>query len=442
MPVSNILLKQLKFKADTFNLRGVPIGMRAIRAITQEEMMMSAQDAVADRLYTPLILAKLGASASDLGTPEPWLPTSDQLDNFEASIDAALSGDFRLMVHNFAVSIETVFGREQMPNLTQDFDRLTERVLQTWGLSQTMLSGGGAGETYAADALNRDLITQLLSTFQKKLINLYKDRAYIVAEAQQHFDYEVRGGKRYPIMEEVWVTDEETGEGHIEEQPKLLIPDLHMRTMNMKSEEAEHEFYEALRAMGVPISMKTRLTNVPIDIDDEIQKTHDEQVQLGVADIQVKKDLYIELKKQNLPIPPEVAALFDPKVSNASEVENAAAGGANPAAAPMRMPQIGVDDATSPALSPTTQELSLPPGTPLSGEETNPEGGGVGMPNNVTPLPRNRALPLVDKTRPPESDEMRDGMPRAGSKFGDPAHLGTRRFAGLNKDVPMDGETE
>ena len=61
MPVSNILLKQLKFKGDTFNKRGIPILMRGFRAIMQEEMLMAAMDAIADRLYTPLILTKLGA---------------------------------------------------------------------------------------------------------------------------------------------------------------------------------------------------------------------------------------------------------------------------------------------------------------------------------------------------------------------------------------------
>ena len=35
MPVSNILLRQLKFKGDTFNKRGVPILMRAMRSVMQ-----------------------------------------------------------------------------------------------------------------------------------------------------------------------------------------------------------------------------------------------------------------------------------------------------------------------------------------------------------------------------------------------------------------------
>ena len=83
MPVSNVLLKQMRFKADRFNNRGIPILMRGFRTIIQEEMLNSALDSIADRLYTPLILAKLGATAQDLGTNVPWIPTDEDMEEFE-----------------------------------------------------------------------------------------------------------------------------------------------------------------------------------------------------------------------------------------------------------------------------------------------------------------------------------------------------------------------
>ena len=121
MPVSNMLLTQLRFKGDTFHDRGVPILLRAFRSVMQEEMLNAAQDAIASRLYTPLILAKLGASATDLGTQVPWIPTPGDLDNFNEALNAALAADFRVMVHHFAVSMENVFGRENVPDLSADF---------------------------------------------------------------------------------------------------------------------------------------------------------------------------------------------------------------------------------------------------------------------------------------------------------------------------------
>jgi hypothetical protein len=211
MPVSNMLLKQVKFEADTFHKRGIPIIMRAFRSVLQEEMLNTAMDAISDRLYTPLLLAKLGASATDLGTNVPWIPTGDELDDFRESLDEALAADFRVMVHNFATTIESVFGKEEMPDLTGDFDRIEDRILQTFGLSRTMLQGAQAGETYAADALNRDVVTELMTDHQNDVKEFFDDRARIVAEAQEHFDYDVRNGKRYVKMEEVLEVDEESG---------------------------------------------------------------------------------------------------------------------------------------------------------------------------------------------------------------------------------------
>jgi hypothetical protein len=101
--------------------------MRGFRAIVQEEMLNAALDAIADRLYTPLILAKLGASATDLGTEQPWIPTPATWRTSNESLDAALAGDFRVLVHHFATDMAPVFGRENMPDLTGDFDRIEDR---------------------------------------------------------------------------------------------------------------------------------------------------------------------------------------------------------------------------------------------------------------------------------------------------------------------------
>src|SRR4029077_11786472 len=102
LPVSSILLKQIKHKLDTFHPRGIPLMYRAFRSIMQEEMLNAAQDAVADRLYTPLLLSRLGSSAQALGTPQPWIPTATDLEDFEEALDAAMAGDFRVLVHHFA----------------------------------------------------------------------------------------------------------------------------------------------------------------------------------------------------------------------------------------------------------------------------------------------------------------------------------------------------
>ena len=418
MPVSNILLRQLKFETDTFNPRGVPILMRAMRAVMQEEMLNAAQDAIADRLYTPLLLARLGASATELGTETPWVPTPDDLEEFEQALDAALAGDFRVLTYHFGVQLDEVFGRESMPDLSADFERLEGRILLAFGLSSTLLTGAGEGETYAADALNKDLVSQLLTTYQNVIKRHYRQRALIVAEAQEHYDYEERGGKRYVKYEEILEVDEESGQESIVRQPKLLIPDMHMNTMSLSDDEQQRAFLEQLREAGIPISMRTRLTNIPIDFEDEMERSIEEQVQLAVAEQETRKRQYLALRAAGLPIPADLRADFEPKAAQA-QFPNPAEG--------LRTPVLGLDPSMPyPNLAPTPEDLQMDPtaampgapvepGADLAPEEEPEEGGEEGQ-------------------RPEESDEQRGGMPKDAALYRQAARM--RALANARRPVP------
>lgn len=404
MPVSNMLLKQLKFKGDTFNKRGVPILMRGFRAIVQEEMLNAAMDAIADRLYTPLILVKLGASATDLGTQVPWIPTQDDLMDFEESLDAALAADFRALVHHFGVDMAPVFGRENMPDMTADFDRIEDRILMVYGLSRTLLQGADSGETYAADALNRDIVTQLLTSYQKLLKNMVRDRALIVAEAQEHYDYEVRGGKRYVKMEEIYEIDEETGEEHIVEQPALLVPDLEFDSMSLSDQDQERQFLEALADKGVPVPYKARLQGSGVDFEEMLEKRQSEQVALAVAEQETRRETYKALRDANLPIPEDLAADFRPQAKQPGDGPPVAGGDA-------AIPTLGVNPMGTPALSPTVEDQ-------MEADADDPMAPAMpGMGGNVIDFP----------SRPQESDEQRSGMPKPASRMGKVAHYDYER---------------
>ncbi|GAA1978455.1 hypothetical protein [Kitasatospora viridis] len=463
MPVSNILLRQLKFHGGGPNAkRGVPLLYRGMRSLMQEEMLNAAVDAVADRLYTPLILAKLGASASDLGTEVPWIPTQDDLADFEEALDSALAADFRVITHHFGIDMAPVLGKEDMPDFTDDFDRIEGRILQVFGLSQTMLSGASSGETYAADALNRDLVTQLLTDYQKLVRRHYRQRALVVAEAQEHYDYETRGGQRFVRMEEVLEVDEETGEERIVEQPKLLIPEIEFRTMSLQDEARQTEFFEALREAGVPISMRTRLHNVSIDFDDEVNKTREEQIELAVEEQRTRKELYQRLRAEGLPIPADLRADFEPR---------ALPEGQDPAMDMIRAPLMGLDPvALQPTLAPTTTDIAgMPPagGVPVPGFGAQPVDAGQGDGSDGAAAGEGSAVP-------PESSEQRGGMPKPAAlfkgaarmralgraynapvvygpdstvapehrrphgRYGDPVHVGARRFLKIDAAVPLE----
>lgn len=399
IPVSNMVMSHIKLSTDHFNPRGVSIIMRALRSLVQEEKLNSAQEAIADRLYTPFILARIGASATDLGTKAPWIPTTGDLDAFLDDMNAALAGDFRLAVHHFAVQIDNVFGRETIPDLSSDFERLEGKILQAFGMSKTMLSGASSGETYAADAMNRDLLTQLLTTFQKRMKRFVKTRAAVVAEAQGHYDFDMKGGRAVPIMEEVVVTDDE-GNKRIERRPKLLLPDLRIRSMNMKDEDNLHSLLEALRESGVPISMRSRLVNIPIDLEEEVEATRKEQVAQAVAAQEARRDTYIALKQKGLPIAEDLRADFEPKVIIPGEQQQ-------PAGVDIPLDTIGI---TAPA--PTTG-LAPSPEQIQSGEIAGVDQSGGE--STLQRLPRNRVMELSNRV--PESDEQRAGMPKAAALF-------------------------
>jgi hypothetical protein len=398
MPVSNVLLKQLRFKGDTFNLRGLPLLTRAMRSMLQQEMLNTALDSIADRLYTPLILCKLGASATDLGTEVPWIPTDDDLENFELALDAALAGDFRALIHNFAVDIQPVFGRENMPDLTPDFERIEDRTLQVFGLSRTFLNGAEGGETYAADALNKQLVEQLMTHYQKYLMRHFRQRALIVAEAQEHYDYEERNGRRFVKMEEVLEVDEETGERRITEQPMLLVPDLKMAVLNFRDEDTTRQFTEAVRASGVPISSRTRTRGLGIDLDEERELSQDEAVADIIAQARTRRQAYIELMKEGLPIPSDLMADFAAMAQQE---------GVPPAIAAeqMMIDRMGVQPPTLPDLAPTPDDMAMAQ-DPDADPNAPPEGDG--------PEPGLEEEEM--EQRPPESDEERDLMPKAGSR--------------------------
>lgn len=397
IPVSNMVMSHIKHSVDHFTTRGVSIIMRALRALIQEEKLNSAQEAIADRLYTPFILAKIGASATDLGTDTPWIPTAGDLEAFLDDINAAMAADFRLAVHHFAVQIDNVFGRETIPDLTSDFERLEGKYLQAFGMSKTMLSGASSGETYAADALNRDLLTQLLTTFQKRMKRFVRHRAEVVAEAQGHYDFEMKGGRAVPIMEEIVVTNDE-GQKRIDRRPKLLLPDLRIRSMNMKDEDNLHALLEALRQSGVPISMRSRLVNIPINLEDEVEAVMQEQVDQAVAAQEARRKTYIALKQKGLPIAEDLRADFEPKVITPGQPQEAGQD--------VPLDTVGITDpASTTALAPTPEQIS-------TGEVAGVDQTG-GSPT-VQKLPRNRAL-SGESNRVPESDEQREGMPKAAS---------------------------
>lgn len=304
LDISDALISRVVNRPTPWARRGAPHLLRSFRTLMMEESLNAAQDAVADRLYAPMVLATLGSP--DLGDGEPWIPSQDELDGVRDDMQTALSADFRLLVHNFGLKIESVFGRESVPNLDADYDRVERKLLQAWGIGEALISGGTGG-AYASSALNREFVTQIMTGFQNALKRHIRKRAEIVAEAQGHYDYDMKGGVRVPLYREIVEVDPETGEEYIRKVPKLLIPEVKFSTLNLRDEAQERAFIAQLKAMGVPVSDKTLAVNIDMEFSQELERQADESVSKMMATAQAMKKVQTLCDQEDLPYPPELA---------------------------------------------------------------------------------------------------------------------------------------
>jgi hypothetical protein len=304
LDMSEALISRVVNRNSPWARRGTPHLLRSFRTLMQEESLNAAQDAVADRLYSPLILATLGSE--NLGDGTPWLPTQEELEDARDDFQTALAADFRLVVHNFGLKVENVFGRESVPNLDADFERVQSKLMQAWGIGAALITGGDGG-AYASSALNREFVTQMMVGFQNHLKRHITKRAEVIAEAQGHFDYDLKGGRRIPLYREIKDVDPETGREYIRKVPKLLIPDVKFSTLNLRDESQERAFISQLKAMGVPISDKTMSVNIDVEFEQELERQSEESVNKLMATAQTMAKVQKLCDEQNLPYPPELA---------------------------------------------------------------------------------------------------------------------------------------
>lgn len=395
-------------RVSPWDLRGVPPLMRSFGTLMLEESLYAAQTSVADRLYSPMLVATLGIQ--DMGDGQPWIPTQDDLSALRDDLQTALMADFKLITHHMGLKIESVFGRESVPRFDQDYERVDMKLMQAWGIGAALIMGGtSAAGTYASSALNREVCELNMRDFQRKVIKHIKKRAEVVAEAQRFYDYERKfspGLGRTPVYRKVLRFNEETGQQEVVKTPKLLIPTIRFNSLNLRDEATERQFYMELKQMGVPVSDKTLAINLDTDFDTEITRTAEEQVDKIVAQAEAmsKAQQIIDEKNRHLPLEEQIK--YPPDLIN--YLTQTTVLRQQLAAAKMAEGQNEMMDQQAKMMTPAGQLGILPPPAvlpPPPGEQQ--QQGPQGPPE-----------PLANRTRPPESDEMRAGAPRAAAKRG------------------------
>lgn len=376
IPISPVMLRQVANKLNHWDDHGTPILLRGLRTLLHEEKLLASQDAIAERLYSPFILAKLGIMDMGDGLP-PWLPGPAELESVRDDLDIALSSDFRVMVHHFGLELTSVFGREQMPRLGDDFDRIERRLMQVFGVNPSLLSAGSNAQPYASSALQAEFMNQILRTFQKMLKNHYRERALIVAEARGHQDYETRGSTRIPIFEKIVIFNED-GEKEIKRVPKLLIPDLKFATFDLRDEATERQFLQTLRTMGVPIPDEDLMIGIDKDYR-EMDKQYNKELEIKtIAQQEAKMKAYIALTVKGLPVPLDLKAEVESVLLNGPGAGGGAPqgmGGAGGQPSPMSPP--GPSQGPQGQSAPGGIVMPPPPAGIGGGPGTVPPGGGA-----------------------------------------------------------------
>jgi hypothetical protein len=251
--------------------RGYPILMRAFYSLMMEEKLKQAMTAVADRLYTPFMVVKLG-SKDLLQGQYPWMPTEAQMKSMQAYLEMVMISKYRLMVYHSGIEFENPFEGQTIPELQQDFDRITTEILNVFGISKELIQGGGSG-TYAAGALSAEIMMQQLATTQSMWSRWWiMERAKKVAEAQGFYELERKGNTFTKPTERVPVWDQRTQTMRVVERRKLMLPAIRMETMDWRDQETKARGLQELRRQfDIPISDQRLVSfyDTDLDIDDE-----------------------------------------------------------------------------------------------------------------------------------------------------------------------------
>jgi hypothetical protein len=188
--------------------------------------------------------------------------------------------------------------------------------MQLFGVNPSLLSAGSNSQPYASSALQAEFLNQILRTYQNFLKRHFMERARVVAEANEHYDYEQRGDTRVPIMEEHIEYDED-GNVMVVERHKLLIPEINMKVLDLRDEATQRQFLAQLKSSGVPISDQTFMVGLPYTFKEELSRFEEEAIEKTVAQQEAKVKIYRLLKAKNLPVPADLlqeimAAGLDP----------------------------------------------------------------------------------------------------------------------------------
>jgi hypothetical protein len=293
-------------KDSVRDMHGTPVALRAWNTLRLEERLQSAMLATADRMYAPLLLFSLGGNLAD---GSPYIPSPNAISTFRSRLDAALSSDFRALITNQFVNVQEVIRGDKMANFKNDIDMYDDRLFMAWGLSSSILKPSSG--PYATSAMEFELASQMLRSYQKCLCELYNRRAAFVAEANEIYDYDIIGGVKVDKTEwrEVWDEDANDGEGGfvVKEAPKLLFPELRMETINFNTTEKTRDFLMQLQKQGIPVARQAFFMGTDIDYRATAEQASQDAIHDAVQEAEEHAAIFRACTEKGIPVPPATA---------------------------------------------------------------------------------------------------------------------------------------
>jgi hypothetical protein len=244
---------------------------------------------VADRLYTPFIVAKLG-SQNLLQGQYPWMPTKTDLDKMQAHIEMVMSSKYRVMVYHSGIEFENPFANQTIPNLNEDFDRTTKDVMGVFGISPELVYGGSDG-TYAAGALSAEFLMQNLSAAQKVWSEWWiRDRATKVAEARGYYVVERKGLVYTKPMERVVEWDPLNQVERVRNRRQLMLPSIRMETMDWRDHQQTLKDLMSIRqTLDAPIPNQHFISL--IDPNLNLETSREQFAEEAISDYEMRQTL-------------------------------------------------------------------------------------------------------------------------------------------------------
>lgn len=310
IPMSSDRVTMIANKDRPSDLWGTPVMLRCWNTLRLEDRMNSAMQATADRLYAPLTMFTIGGNLPD-GTQ--YIPSAAALEAFRQNLDAALSSDFRAIITHAGVQAQEVLRSDRISNFKNDMEMYDDRIFMAWGLSPSILKPQNSN--YATTALEFQLVSQMLASYQKVLAKVYEKQAAFVAEAHEIYEYEKKGDQLKTIYERREIWDESAGDGEgafvVKDVPKLAIPKLMFNVVNFRDEQKEREFLQALKQQGIPIADDDIAIGVDIDLEDSAEKVIAETKKKKLDESRMNLAIFRAALEQELPIPPDVRSYME-----------------------------------------------------------------------------------------------------------------------------------